>query len=58
MGVLVEPIVNITPFVAHERLFPAPHNACGTCAGAASGPDIIAKDCKMSDMLIPKIMRW
>ena len=58
MDVLVKPTTKKTPFMLHVSLFPAPHNACGTYLGDENGPDSIANDCKMSDILSPKMMRW
>lgn len=57
MGTAQDPVVMINPLTLQVAAFPTAQGDCGVPDGGAKGPVMRARDCKMSEMLSPKMMR-
>jgi len=57
IGTATDPNTMLKPFTSQSRVFPIVHGDSVVPLGDANGPVSKANDCRISDMLSPKIIR-
>ena len=57
IGTAAVPEIMLIPFASQSPTLPIPHGEFAVPLGIANGPVSKANDCRISDMLSPKIIR-